>query len=186
MMPTPAPFSAFRIRQRRRTAARPSVCCDLAFIPAVSASMQQFGDRYLHRIFTPAEIQDARPGSSGFAASLAARFAAKEACFKLLNPDADTALPWKQVEVVRPRGRAPFIRLHQDLRHIAARARDLPYYSQPQPRSGLRNRGCQRWLTFLKTDNNHFSKKGNNDEQRYDPSDSERPRQIHRRCRHTV
>ncbi|WP_339936291.1 holo-ACP synthase [Undibacterium luofuense] len=121
MMPTPAPFSAFRIRQRRRFAARPSVCCDLAFIPAVTASLQQFGDRYLHKIFTPAEIQDARPGSSGFAASLAARFAAKEACFKLLNPDADTALPWKQVEVVRPQGRAPFIRLHQEIRHIAAR-----------------------------------------------------------------
>ena len=120
-MHTSAQFSAFRIRQRRRSAARSAVACDLAFIPAVTASLQQFGDRYLHRVFTAAEIQDARPGSSGFAASLAARFAAKEACFKLLNPDAETALPWKQVEVVRPQGRAPFIRLHPDLRHIAAR-----------------------------------------------------------------
>jgi holo-[acyl-carrier protein] synthase len=73
---------------------------DLVEVAQVDASVTRFGDRYLHRLFTPHELDCAARGSAFDAQSLAARFAAKEATIKVLRPTG--ARPaWTSIELRR-------------------------------------------------------------------------------------
>lgn len=80
--------------------------CDLVDIARLSAALERRSG-LLERLFTPAELADARrdgvaPGSEVERARLAARFAAKEATRKALR---DLRLPFHAVEVrVEPDG----------------------------------------------------------------------------------
>jgi holo-[acyl-carrier protein] synthase len=70
---------------------------DLASADRVREALAAHGDGYLERVFTPAERGDC----AGDALRLAARFAAKEAAIKVLRPRPDTAVPLRDIEVVR-------------------------------------------------------------------------------------
>jgi holo-[acyl-carrier protein] synthase len=79
-----------------------TVGIDAVPITDVAGSMARFGDRYLDRVFTPAEIRycaDA-PSAAIQAERFAVRFAAKEATFKALAWG-DRATDWRAVEVQR-------------------------------------------------------------------------------------
>ena len=95
---------------------------DLVCVEGVAASVRDFGDRYLDRIYTPAEIAYCQggQGSQGGPATpeetarrLAARFAAKEACVKVLRPTTRW-LDWRQIEVVKMPGGWCALALHGD------------------------------------------------------------------------
>jgi holo-[acyl-carrier protein] synthase len=80
---------------------------DLVAVADVAASVAQFGDRYLQRIFTPHEVASCRltGGQPGLGPaysfdSLAARFAAKEATVKVLRP-VGARPEWRTIEVRR-------------------------------------------------------------------------------------
>ena len=80
---------------------------DLVEVDDVAGSVRKFGDRYLHRIFTPHELASCRtargasgPGDAYSAESLAARFAAKEAVVKVLRP-VGARPEWRTIEVHR-------------------------------------------------------------------------------------
>jgi len=77
-----------------------SVGVDLVDIAEVARSVKHFGDRYLRRVFTEHEISCCTGPPDAAAASLAARFAAKEATLKVLRPD-DARPDWRSIEVVR-------------------------------------------------------------------------------------
>jgi holo-[acyl-carrier protein] synthase len=64
------------------TAPRARTGCDLQRIDDVSDAIRDFGERYLDRVYTPAEQATYRTGGP---ASLAARFAAKEAVLKVIG-----------------------------------------------------------------------------------------------------
>jgi holo-[acyl-carrier protein] synthase len=87
------------------TALRARTGCDLQRIGDVTDAIRSFGDRYLDRVYTPAEQAAYRTGG---AASLAARFAAKEAVLKLIGT-ADGVDP-RSVEIAHEDGR-PVVRL---------------------------------------------------------------------------
>jgi holo-[acyl-carrier protein] synthase len=87
------------------TAPRARTGCDLQRIDDVTDAIRDFGDRYLDRVYTPAEQETYRTGG---AASLAARFAAKEAVLKLIGT-ADGVDP-RSVEITQRDGR-PEVRL---------------------------------------------------------------------------
>lgn len=90
---------------------------DLVEIPRLAAVLARYGQRFLNRIYTPAEQQRAR----GRPAELAVRFAAKEATMKALGTGR-RGVGWREVEVLSdPRGR-PLLRLHG---RAAARAAAL-------------------------------------------------------------
>jgi holo-[acyl-carrier protein] synthase len=91
--------------------------CDLQRIEDVTDAIRTFGDRYLDRVYTPAERAAYRTGG---AASLAARFAAKEAVLKLIGT-ADGVDP-RSVEITTDGGR-PAVRLSGLARELAERAR---------------------------------------------------------------
>src|ERR1700733_299988 len=73
---------------------------DLVSVQTVAESLNAHGDRYLARIYTAAEVADCRTGDTVDPQRLAARFAAKEATFKVLHVG-DEAVAWTDVEGVR-------------------------------------------------------------------------------------
>lgn len=83
---------------------------DATEISRVRAVLSRYGDRFLHRVFTDAEIAYCRRRRDPVP-SLAARFAAKEAAMKALGTGRSRGVLWKDIEVVRQRGHAPQLRL---------------------------------------------------------------------------
>jgi holo-[acyl-carrier protein] synthase len=73
---------------------------DLVSTDSVRESLAAHGSRYLERVFTPKEVADCSPSGKPNADRLAARFAAKEATFKVLRVG-DRAVSWRDVEVDR-------------------------------------------------------------------------------------
>lgn len=85
---------------------------DLVDIRRIARSIERFGDRFIDRIFTPAEraVADRRAGGNAAnnnrAAAYAKRFAAKEACAKALGTGFDDGVFWRDIGVVNlPKGR---------------------------------------------------------------------------------
>ncbi|MGL4494386.1 MAG: holo-ACP synthase [Beijerinckiaceae bacterium] len=85
---------------------------DLCDIDRIARSLERFGDRFTHRIFTDGERRrsDSRPGVR--AASYARRFAAKEACAKALGTGFRRGVFWRDLEVVSLPSGQPTMRLH--------------------------------------------------------------------------
>ena len=79
---------------------------DLIEIDRVEASIARFGDRFLDRVFTPAEIAYCSLKKNS-AESFAARFAAKEAGAKALGTGISRGIGWKEIEVRRLPGHKP-------------------------------------------------------------------------------
>jgi holo-[acyl-carrier protein] synthase len=90
--------------------------CDLQRIADVTDAVRDFGARYLDRVYTPVEQEAGRVGG---AASLAARFAAKEAVLKLIGT-ADGVDP-RSVEIGHEAGR-PVVRLSGRAAELADQA----------------------------------------------------------------
>ena len=83
---------------------------DLCDIRRIEKSIERFGDRFTHRIYTEGERarSDRRAAR---APSYARRFAAKEACAKALGTGMRGGVFWRDMEVVNlPSGR-PTLRL---------------------------------------------------------------------------
>src|SRR3712207_5945591 len=83
---------------------------DLCDIRRIKKSIERFGDRFTHRIYTEGERarSDRRAAR---APSYARRFAAKEACAKALGTGLSQGVFWHDMEVVNlPSGR-PTMRL---------------------------------------------------------------------------
>ncbi|MCH8225971.1 MAG: holo-ACP synthase, partial [Chloroflexi bacterium] len=89
---------------------------DIIEISRVRRVLEQYGQRFLDRIFTPAEIAYCRER----APNLAARFAAKEATMKALGTGV-RGVGWKDIEVVRQESGAPSIELHGRAKQRAQR-----------------------------------------------------------------
>jgi holo-[acyl-carrier protein] synthase len=83
---------------------------DAAEVARVGRSVERFGDRFLDRVFTPAERAYAGDGPRRDE-HLAARFAAKEAVFKALGTGWAEGVGWTDVEVVREASGKPAVRL---------------------------------------------------------------------------
>jgi holo-[acyl-carrier protein] synthase len=73
---------------------------DLVSVETVRGALATHGERYLRRIYTDAEVGYCLSAAHAAPERLAARFAAKEAALKVLRP-AGTAIPWRDIEVVR-------------------------------------------------------------------------------------
>ncbi|CAA6603241.1 holo-(acyl-carrier-protein) synthase 1 [Rhodospirillaceae bacterium LM-1] len=72
---------------------------DLADIRRIEQTLQRYGERFLNRIFTPTEIAKAMKRADP-AATLAKRFAAKEACSKALGTGFRKGVFWRDLGVV--------------------------------------------------------------------------------------
>ncbi|ACG78286.1 holo-(acyl-carrier-protein) synthase [Phenylobacterium zucineum HLK1] len=83
---------------------------DLSDIRRIQASLDRFGDRFRHRVFT--EIERTRSDrKADAAASYAKRFAAKEACAKALGTGMRRGVFWRDMGVVNMRSGQPTMAL---------------------------------------------------------------------------
>ncbi len=76
------------------------VGADVVAIHQVAESVDHFGARYLQRVYTPHELSSCAGPPATRTASLAARFAAKEAAIKVLRPRGHQP-DWRSLEVRR-------------------------------------------------------------------------------------
>jgi holo-[acyl-carrier protein] synthase len=72
---------------------------DLCDIRRIERSLERFGARFTHRIFTAGERARSERRAAA-AASYARRFAAKEACAKALGTGLRAGVFWRDMEVV--------------------------------------------------------------------------------------
>jgi holo-[acyl-carrier protein] synthase len=79
---------------------------DIIEIKRIQEVIARWGERFLNRVFTPAELNLYSQRNS----SLAARFAAKEAVLKALDA-CDMGIGWKDIEVLAEVNGKPIISL---------------------------------------------------------------------------
>lgn len=99
---------------------------DLIEIERIQSAIQRHGERFLGRVFTPGELKDVGQQP----ASLAARFAAKEAVAKALGSGIGQ-VAWQEIEILRGPAREPRLYLHGAAESLA------------------RQLGIQRWSLSL-------------------------------------
>jgi holo-[acyl-carrier protein] synthase len=87
---------------------------DLIEIERFQATLQRYGERFLKRVYTPGELADVQDNP----ASLAARFAAKEAVSKALGTGIGP-VRWQEIEILRGPARQPVLHLHGAAAQIA-------------------------------------------------------------------
>ena len=94
-----------------------SVGVDAVEISRVGALIGRYGERFLRRVYTAAEIERSR----GRVPELAARFAGKEAVSKALGTGL-RGIAWREIEVLSDWRGKPLVHLHGK---AARRAEDL-------------------------------------------------------------
>lgn len=80
---------------------------DLIEVDRLRDAIASHGDRFLHRIFTDAELDE----NVHKAESLAGRFAAKEAVAKAFGSGIGD-VSWKEIEILRAESGQPLLALH--------------------------------------------------------------------------
>jgi len=84
---------------------------DLAEVDRVRKAIERFGERFLQRVFTPAEIAYVERRGSRYQ-RYAARFAAKEAGMKALGTGWRRGVRWQDFEVANLPSGKPTLLLH--------------------------------------------------------------------------
>ena len=93
---------------------------DISEVDRIREAMARHGQRFLERVFTPAEIAYCNRHRDR-AERFAGRFAAKEAAMKALGTGWSNGVRWVDIEVTRlPSGR-PTLALHGAAREIGQR-----------------------------------------------------------------
>ena len=84
---------------------------DIAEVPRIGDAIDQFGERFLLRIFTEEE-REYCDSKANRTERYAARFAAKEASMKALGTGWNHGVRWRDIEVRRQPGGRPTLEFH--------------------------------------------------------------------------
>ena len=84
----------------------------------IEHSLQRFGERFLNRVFTAAEIEYSQSMKYP-ARHLAARFAAKEAVSKAFGTGIGKSRGWKDIDVRRKESGEPYVVLEGGAKELA-------------------------------------------------------------------
>lgn len=91
---------------------------DIVSVERIRAAIERHGERFLQKIFTPAEVEYCGARRRKFE-HLAGRFAAKEAVLKALGTGASGGATLKDVEVTSDAAGRPAATLHGDTLRLA-------------------------------------------------------------------
>jgi len=80
---------------------------DIIEVSRIQGALTRHGERFLNRVFTPAEIAECH----GKADALAVRFAAKEATTKALGTGIGP-VSWREIETLHKPSGEPYLNLH--------------------------------------------------------------------------
>lgn len=92
---------------------------DLAEVDKIQQMLDKWGDTFLRRVYTDAELEQARRKKKSFAQSLAGRFAAKEAVMKTLKTGWGRGIAWRDIEILNMPSGEPRVTLHGTTKHVA-------------------------------------------------------------------
>ncbi len=93
---------------------------DLVECARIQRSLDRFGDRFLHRVFTDGEIEYSM--SMKFPARhLAARFAGKEAVSKAFGTGIGKAMGWRDIDIRKKPSGEPFLVFVGAAQNLAAK-----------------------------------------------------------------
>jgi holo-[acyl-carrier protein] synthase len=84
---------------------------DLAEVSRIRASIERYGEKFIRRIYTPAEIAYVERKANKYE-RYAARFAAKEAGMKAIGTGWRHGVTWQDFEVANLRSGKPTLLLH--------------------------------------------------------------------------
>lgn len=104
---------------------------DIIEIGRIQHSIEQSGERFLEKIFTPHEIAYCKSKQDMYQ-HFAARFAAKEAMSKALSTGWVDQFRWKDIEVMNDRSGQPRITVHGRLKESLAASSILVTISHSQ------------------------------------------------------
>lgn len=82
---------------------------DIAEVDRIESAIRRYGQRFLQRVFTAAEIDYCQSKANAFE-RFAGRFAAKEAAMKAIGTGWKRGVAWKDFEVVRESSGRPALR----------------------------------------------------------------------------
>ena len=82
---------------------------DIAEVDRIESAIRRYGQRFLQRVFTAAEIDYCQSKANAFE-RFAGRFAAKEAAMKAIGTGWRRGVSWRDFEVVREPSGRPVIR----------------------------------------------------------------------------
>lgn len=91
---------------------------DVAEVSRIHQAVERFGERFLKRVFTAAEVRYCLSKRNA-SERLAARFAAKEAGMKAIGTGLRNGVTWQDVEVTRQPGGRPVLRFSGRAAEIA-------------------------------------------------------------------
>ena len=91
---------------------------DIVETTRIEHSLERFGERFLHRVFTQGEI-DYCQSMKYPARHFAARFAAKEAVSKAFGTGIGKSMGWKDIDVHREGSGHPFVKLEGGAKALA-------------------------------------------------------------------
>jgi len=91
---------------------------DIIEISRVQEALERWGDRFLQRVYTGAELDRYR----GSPASLAVRFAGKEAVWKALGTR-EHGIGWKDIEILAEPNGKPVVNLYGNAKEYASNIR---------------------------------------------------------------
>ena len=94
---------------------------DLVRIARIRASLERWHDRFLQRLYTKAEQRDCFARPSPYA-SLAGRFAAKEAILKALGTGWSGGVRWVDIQVLNDRMGRPIVTVGGRVRALIRKA----------------------------------------------------------------
>ena len=83
---------------------------DLAEVARIEAAIRRYGERFLRRVFTEAEVRYCQSKANS-GERFAGRFAAKEAAMKAIGTGWRRGVTWRDFEVAREASGRPVIRL---------------------------------------------------------------------------
>ncbi|MEP6822603.1 MAG: holo-ACP synthase [Chthoniobacterales bacterium] len=92
---------------------------DIVETQRIEHSLERFGERFLHRVFTEGEVAYCQSMKYP-ARHFAARFAAKEAVSKAFSTGIGKAMSWKDIDVHRHEGGQPNVVLEGGAKELAA------------------------------------------------------------------
>jgi holo-[acyl-carrier protein] synthase len=93
---------------------------DIAEVERIQGAIERQGERFLRRIYTPAEIAYCERFRNKFE-RYAGRFAVKEAAMKALGTGWSQGVRWVDIEVTREKGGKPVLALAGEAGKIAER-----------------------------------------------------------------
>lgn len=93
--------------------------CDIVDINRIAASINEFGDRFLNRVFTEEEIKRAPDEKHNYYSYFAKRFAAKESFAKAMKTGVGHGLSFKDIEILNDENGMPYFNLPEYKTHLS-------------------------------------------------------------------